>query len=165
MTRKSVLKRRTGRAERETEDAFDDPGSADDAVVLLLRLPGLRVENGADGFVKHVLEVLLRQRRALEVANGADLPGKSGTLLVVDRRLPSFPQLVDGISVFPQVELGTDKKDRNVWCVMLNFGNPLSGDVLERRRADDAEADEEDVGLRVREGSQSIVIFLTGGIP
>jgi hypothetical protein len=37
--------------------------------------------------------------------------------------------------------------------------------VIERGRADDGEADEEDIGLGVGEGSQAIVILLTGGIP
>ena len=41
----------------------------------------------------------------------------------------------------------------------------LSPDIVKGRRADDGEADEEDVGLRVREGSESVVIFLPSGIP
>ena len=41
----------------------------------------------------------------------------------------------------------------------------LSSDIVKGRRADDGEADEEDVGLRVREGSESVVIFLPSGIP
>jgi len=41
----------------------------------------------------------------------------------------------------------------------------LGFDVLERRRADKGEGDEEDIGLRVGERAKTIVIFLTGGIP
>jgi hypothetical protein len=41
----------------------------------------------------------------------------------------------------------------------------LAGDVLKARRADDAEADEEDVGLGIRERPQSVVVLLTGSIP
>jgi hypothetical protein len=38
-------------------------------------------------------------------------------------------------------------------------------DVLEGARRDEGEADEEDVGLRVAECSQSVVLLLTGCIP
>jgi len=48
---------------------------------------------------------------------------------------------------------------------MLNFGIPLGSYVVEARRRDDRKAYEEDVCLGVRERSQSIVVFLTGGIP
>lgn len=41
----------------------------------------------------------------------------------------------------------------------------LGLDVVERGRAHDREADEKNVGLRVGEWSQSIVIFLTSSIP
>ena len=41
----------------------------------------------------------------------------------------------------------------------------LGFDVIERRRADDGEADKEDIGLRVGQRSQTVVILLAGGIP
>jgi hypothetical protein len=41
----------------------------------------------------------------------------------------------------------------------------LCSNVFKTRRADEREANEEDIRLRVRERSESIVIFLTGGIP
>ena len=41
----------------------------------------------------------------------------------------------------------------------------LIHDIFERVRAVDGEADEEQVGLRVREWSQSVVLFLAGSIP
>lgn len=41
----------------------------------------------------------------------------------------------------------------------------LGLDVVEGGRADDGEADEENVGLGIRKGSQSVVVFLAGGIP
>lgn len=44
-------------------------------------------------------------------------------------------------------------------------GTDLALDVLEARRRHDAEANQEDVGLGVRKGPQTIVIFLTGSIP
>lgn len=41
----------------------------------------------------------------------------------------------------------------------------LGLDVVKRRRAHDGEADEKDVGLRVRQRAQTVVILLSGGIP
>jgi hypothetical protein len=41
----------------------------------------------------------------------------------------------------------------------------LGLDVIERRWANDREADEEDIGLRVGERSKTIVILLSSGIP
>ena len=41
----------------------------------------------------------------------------------------------------------------------------LGSDVLVTRRAHEREADEEDVRLRVGEGSKSVVILLPGRIP
>lgn len=41
----------------------------------------------------------------------------------------------------------------------------LGLDVLEGRRGDEREADKEDVGLGVREGTKTIIILLSGGIP
>jgi hypothetical protein len=46
-----------------------------------------------------------------------------------------------------------------------DLGPPLALDVVVRVLADDREADQEDVGLRVRQGTQAIVVLLAGGIP
>lgn len=47
---------------------------------------------------------------------------------------------------------------------MVNFGEPLFSDILKRGRRGDGEADEENIGLRVGEGSETVVIFLSCGI-
>lgn len=41
----------------------------------------------------------------------------------------------------------------------------LGFDVIKRRRADDGEADKEDIGLRIGQRSETVVILLAGGIP
>jgi hypothetical protein len=46
-----------------------------------------------------------------------------------------------------------------------HLGIPLGRHVLERDRIDDREADEEDVGVGVRERAQSVVLLLTGCVP
>ena len=47
---------------------------------------------------------------------------------------------------------------------MVDLGEPLLANVLKRGGGGDAEADEEDIGLRVRERSKSVVIFLSSGV-
>lgn len=48
--------------------------------------------------------------------------------------------------------------------MVVNLGEPFLADVLERCGGGDAETHEEDISLRIRERSQTIVIFLTSGI-
>lgn len=48
---------------------------------------------------------------------------------------------------------------------MLDLGDPLLLDVVERVGRVDGEADEDDVRVRVGEGSESVVVLLSGGIP
>jgi len=48
---------------------------------------------------------------------------------------------------------------------MHDFWVPFGGDVLERNRIDDRETNEEDVGVRIGEGSKAIVFFLSCCVP
>lgn len=51
-------------------------------------------------------------------------------------------------------------------CLVPSSGQSHLGlDVVETRRRNNAEANEEDVGLRVAEWAQAVVVLLTGGIP
>lgn len=45
------------------------------------------------------------------------------------------------------------------------FWAHLVNDVVQRVRAVNGEADKDEVGLGVREGSQTIILFLTGRVP
>ncbi len=48
--------------------------------------------------------------------------------------------------------------------MVVHLGKPLLADVLEGSWAGDGEADQEDVGLGIRERAETVVIFLSGGI-
>lgn len=50
-------------------------------------------------------------------------------------------------------------------CEQAGVHAYLGLDVVERWRADDGKADEEDIGLRVGKRSESVVIFLSRSIP
>ncbi len=69
-------------------------------------------------------------------------------------------QLLNHRIVRTQVRLGADEDDRHVRGVVLNFRHPLAEHVLVRRRRDDGEADEEDLGAGVRQRAQTIIVLL-----
>lgn len=74
-------------------------------------------------------------------------------------------ELSDHVSVVAKVRLGTDEEDGDTGGVMVDFGPPLGSDVIVRVRGDDGESDNEDISLGVGEGTETVVIFLTGSIP
>lgn len=94
-----------------------------------------------------------------------DLLRNLNGLFVLDGSHLLLPQALPRGLVVSQIKLRANKNDGNAGRVMLNLGVPLGLDVVERRRADDGEADEEHVGLRVGQRAQTIVILLTSGIP
>jgi hypothetical protein len=119
-----------------------------------------RLERGDDGLVKDVLEALLRQGRALDVLDGAELTREPLARVVLDGPLLLPGELLADGGVLSQVDLGADNQAGHARAVVVDLGEPFLLDVLERCRARDREADEEDVGLRVRERTQTVVILL-----
>lgn len=119
--------------------------------------------------VKDALEVALGECRALEVLVGANFAGADQSLLVRHGLHALLAQRLERGSIFAQVELGADEDDGDVGGVVVNLGKPLGVvvvstamaegcvgvradlglDVVKRGWADNGEADEEDVRLRV----------------
>jgi hypothetical protein len=67
----------------------------------------------------------LRQRRALEVLDGANLLGHLQALRVRDGRHALLAQLVNRVLVFAQIQLRADQNHGRVGCVMANLWVPL----------------------------------------
>lgn len=103
--------------------------------------------------------------RALEITDGTNLLGNSHTLLGGNGTLAGLAEFVDDLRVVSEILLATDKDDGQVLAEVKNFRNPLLLDVVERIGRVDGEADKNDMRIRVREGTKTVVIFLTGGIP
>ena len=139
----------------------------------LVSLPWMEMVRvwGRSYLVKDVLESLLGQGRALDVLDSTELSGHSLTILSLDRlhlllaKLAEYGVLVVTLLLrWAQIELGTHNQARDARAVVVDFGEPLLADVLKGSRRDDGEADEEDIGLRVRERTETVVILLTGSI-
>jgi len=113
--------------------------------------------------IEDVLQTPLSQGRALHKLDGSQLLSQSFTLLCCDGPLLLSGELLDDSLVIPQIDLRSYDETGDSGAMVVNFWEPFLLDVLKRGGRGDREADEKDIGLRVRKGSQSIVILLTCG--
>jgi hypothetical protein len=114
--------------------------------------------------IKHVLELVLRQGRALDVLDSAKLSRHPLTVLALDRRHPLLGQLVLDRRVLAQIHLCAHNQTRHPRTVVVYLGEPLLAHVLEGCGRGYGEAYEEHVRLGIRQGSQAVVVFLSGRI-
>lgn len=103
-----------------------------------------------------LFDPVARLRRAFHVLVGSDGVGHLSTLVGGHRpRLPVPPRGVGGSlgggARRSQVLLQSDEDDRNVRTEMTDFRFPLVLDILEADWIADAEADENDVSVRIRQ--------------
>lgn len=87
--------------------------------------PGKRVKNVPDGFIKHALQVALRQRRTFKVLMCANFLGDSQRLFVGDGLHLACAEGFRSRAVVSQIELGTDEDDGNIGGVVFDLGEPL----------------------------------------
>lgn len=123
-----------------------------------------RKEKKKTHLIEDVLELVLRQRRALDVLDGPQLLGHALAVLLADGRHALFLQLIPDLLLVAEIDLRADDEAGYAGAMMVDFGEPFLADVLKGRGGGDAEADEEDVGLRVRERTETVVVFLAGGV-
>lgn len=114
--------------------------------------------------VKHILQLVLCQGTTLDVLDGAQLLCHPLAIFLPHRLHLLLRQLVLDAGIISQIDLRADYETGDAGTVVVYLGEPFLANVLERCRGGDAEANEEDIGLWVGQGSQSVVIFLTGGI-
>ena len=111
--------------------------------------------------IKDIFQIVLRKRRALNVLDCSELPSELLPVLRCDWTLPILSQLIYHSGIFPQINLRANDHAGNIGAVVAEFGEPLFLHPLKRRWGADGEADEEDVGLRVGEGTKAVVVVLT----
>lgn len=124
-----------------------------------------RTEDGSNCLIKDRFQTALSERRTFLVLDRPDFLCQRQTLGVGDWILPFLSQLLNLNRVLAEVGFSSHQDDRRTGTVVRDFRVPLGADVLKGGAVYQAEADEEDVRLRVGEWSQSVVVLLTGGIP
>jgi hypothetical protein len=98
---------------------------------------------------ENILYPLLRQRRALDILKGSQLPCKHLPLRAGDRPQPLARQLLHHQGAVSEIDFRPDDETRRARPMVVHFRKPLFLDVLERGGRCYAEADYENVRLRV----------------
>lgn len=116
---------------------------------LFTRLLNGRLQCRHNCFVKHVLQLVLRQRAALNVFHRAQLLRHPFAVLFPHWAHLLPRQLLSYLRVISQICLCAYDQARDAGTVVVNFWKPLLSDVFEGGRRRDGEADKEHVGLWV----------------
>lgn len=125
-----------------------------------LGLSCLVLDGGEDGGVKRLLQVLLRERRALHVILRSDLlrhPLRPRAGHGLDAGAVQANEHVD---VQQEVRLRAHQDNGRGGVGGTDRGHPLLGDVVEGSGVDHAEAQQEDVRVRVGQRSELIKLLL-----
>lgn len=115
--------------------------------------------------LKHLTNTFAGLGRALEVADGTDLLSNGHTFLGGNGTLARLSKLVDNLGIVTKILLASDEDDGEVLAKVEHFRDPLFLNIVERIGRVDGKADEDNVRVGVRERTESVVVFLTGGIP
>lgn len=124
----------------------------------------LRQKDKRTNLVKNILQLVLRQSRAFDILDSTQLLRHPVAILLAHRLHLLLGQFLAHSRVISQIRLGPDDQARNTGAVVVDFREPFFPHVLKRGRRGHREADEENVGLRVGQRTQAIVILLSGGI-
>ena len=114
--------------------------------------------------VKNVLELVLRESRTLDVFHCAQLLGHTVSIFLADRLHLLAGKLLADRGIVAKIGLGAHDQAGDTGAVVVHLGEPLLANVLEGGRGGDRKANKEDIRLRVRKGTETIVILLTGSI-
>ena len=121
-----------------------------DCLSLLSASVGRRVKAVyASYLVEYVLELVLRQRRALDVLDRTQIPRHSLSIFFPDGLHLLLGELFPYLWILSQVTLRANDQTWYARAMMVNLGKPLFPHVLERRGRCDGKANQENVCLRV----------------
>lgn len=109
----------------------------------------LHAQRRTTHLIKHVLQALPRQRRAFHVLHCSQFPSEPLALNGSDGPLFLPHELLQHLTVVPEINLGADNNARDTRAVMAHFREPLLLYVFERGRGRYTEADKEHVCLGV----------------
>lgn len=114
--------------------------------------------------IKDILELVLGQRRAFNVFHCTQLPCHLLPILFTHRLHTLLRQLLLYARIIAKIGLRTNDQAWHPRAMVMHFWEPLFADVFERSRGSNREADKEDIGLRIRQGAQAIIVFLSSSI-
>ena len=120
--------------------------------------------NGSSYLIENILQLVLRQRRALHVLDCSQIFGHALSVLFAYWLHPLFGQFFPYLWVLTQIGLRTNNEARYSRAMMMDFREPFLSNVLKGRGGCDTEADQEDVRLWVRKRTKTVVVLLTSGI-
>jgi hypothetical protein len=141
----------------------DLPIISQNDTLLLARLRR-RLQRRHDRLIEDILQLVLRQRRALHVLDRTKFLRHALAVLLPNGLHLRLRQLLAHLRVVTEIGLCADDQAGDAGAVVVDFGEPFLADVLEGGGAGDAEAHEEDVGLRIGEGTEAVIVFLAGGV-
>ena len=98
--------------------------------------------------------------RALDVGGGSDLLGNGLALLPGDGALVHAGEVLDGLRVVTQVLLARDEDDGKSRAEVLDLGDPLFLNVVQRVGRVDRVTDKNDVRVGVRQGTETVAVTL-----
>lgn len=102
----------------------------------------------------------LCQRTTLDIFDCAKLSCKSLACIKRDGSLFLSGEFFQDCWVVSQINLGSDNQTRHTGTMVMNFREPLLLHVLKRCWGSNAEANKKNICLGIRQGSQTIIIFL-----
>jgi len=126
---------------------------------------GLGQQGCAGSTLKDLTNTLASLGRALKVIPSLDMTSNLSTTFRGDGGLVDPPQFLDGALIVSQVLLAGNQENGETTAEVLDLGEPLLLNVLERVGRVDGEADENHMRVRVRERAETVIILLAGGIP
>jgi len=133
--------------------------------------------------VEYTLQVSLCQSRTFQIFVCADFLCNNQGLVIRYRLHTLLSQALKRSGILSQIKFCADEDNRYWRSVMVDFGEPLKkgnvrirsweikedayfcSDVVEGWWRYDRETDKEDISLRIRQWTQSVVIFLSSSIP
>lgn len=128
----------------------------------LLGLARFVLNGGEDGGIERLLQVLLRERRALHVVGRPDLLRHAAGPRAQHGLDVGAVQVDEDVHVQEEVRLGAHEDDGRGRVVRPDLRDPLLGDVVEGGGVDHAEAQEEDVRVGVGQRPEFVELLLNG---
>ena len=110
--------------------------------------------------IKDILQSLLRQRRALDIHDRAQLVRQFLALRCGYGSLVLSLERLYHLGVLPKIDLSAYNDARHVRAVMVDLWEPFFFQVPERGGRSDIEAHKENVRLRVAQWAKTVVILL-----